>query len=89
MKRPGRFDCLVEIESTTTREDVLEIFKVATKNKPLSGDIIQSVAHKIPLGATGAEITNFCREAALIALHNGSTCIGEECFDKVLFVFNK
>ena len=64
--RPGRFDRLIYVPEPdeATR---LEIFKIHTKNMPLSNDV-DIKAHCMTKGYSGADISSVCREAAMNAL---------------------
>lgn len=65
--RPGRFDRLILVPSPD-KEGRLEIFKVHTKNMPLSKDVdLNDLAGRAD-GYSGADIENLCREAGMIAL---------------------
>jgi len=66
--RPGRFDRLVLV-SPPEKEGRLEIFKIHTKNMPISDKekLISNLAEKTE-GYVGADIESFCREAAMLAL---------------------
>jgi ATP-dependent 26S proteasome regulatory subunit len=70
--RPGRFDCLIELNPPQTLEDRREILGICTRKMPLGPGAIEEMATIIPDGASGAEIDNFCREAALCALNDGA-----------------
>lgn len=66
LMRPGRFDrqIYVNVPDVKGRE---EIFKVHSRNKPLSSDInFKSLARLTP-GFTGADIENILNEAAILA----------------------
>ncbi|MFO8078502.1 MAG: CDC48 family AAA ATPase [Thermoplasmatota archaeon] len=65
--RPGRFDRLILTPSPelSARE---EIFKIHTKNMPLSSDVSLKDLSKKTDGFSGADIEALCREAAMIAL---------------------
>lgn len=64
--RPGRFDRLIYVpEPDETAR--LEIFKIHTKNMPLSNDV-DIKAHRMTKGYSGADISSVCREAAMNAL---------------------
>ena len=65
--RPGRFDRLVLIHppEKTAR---LEIFKIHTKDMPLSKDVSLEDLADFCKNYTGADIEALCREAAMIAL---------------------
>ena len=82
--RPGRFDCLVEVLPSQTISDVEAILKVCVRNMPVSESTIAEVSRLIPLGSSGAEIDNWCREAALCALNSGSDTIEPTHFQSVL-----
>ncbi len=64
--RPGRFDRLILIP-VPDEKSRLEIFKVHTKNMPLKGVNIESLAKQTE-GYVGADIESICREAAILAL---------------------
>ncbi len=65
--RPGRFDRLVLI-SIPELEERKEIFKIHTKNMPITKDVkIDDIAAKTE-GYVGADIEGVCREAAMLAL---------------------
>ena len=65
--RPGRFDKILLI-GPPIKAGRLEIFKIHTKNMPLSEDIdLNELAEKTE-GYVGADIESVCREAALMAL---------------------
>jgi transitional endoplasmic reticulum ATPase len=65
--RPGRFDRLVYL-GTPDRRGRLKIFKIHTKNTPLSKDVDLENLADITEGYVGADIESVCREAVLIAL---------------------
>lgn len=64
--RPGRFDriLLVPVPDEAAR---LKILQVHTRNMPLSGVDLESLAKRL-VGYVGADIESLCREAAMIAL---------------------
>jgi cell division protease FtsH len=85
--RPGRFDRRVVVD----RPDVKGregIFKVHTKNIPLSDDVRLDVLAKSTPGLAGADIANLVNEAALLAARQGSKAVSmlhfEEAKDKVM-----
>ncbi len=65
--RPGRFDRII---STTVpdKESRLEIFKIQTKEMPLSKDVNLDKLAERTEGYVGADIEGVCREAGLLAL---------------------
>ncbi len=64
--RPGRFDRLIYVPEPDEAA-MLEIFKIHTKNMPLSNDV-DIKAHRMMKGYSGADISSVCREAAMNAL---------------------
>jgi len=64
--RPGRFDRLIYVPEPDEAAR-LEIFKIHTKNMPLSNDVDIN-KHRITKGYSGADISSVCREAAMSAL---------------------
>jgi transitional endoplasmic reticulum ATPase len=65
--RPGRFDRLLFIPAPDF-DSRLEIFKIHTKNMPLSKDVSLNELAKTTEGFSGADISGLCREAAMLAL---------------------
>ena len=65
--RPGRFDRII-LAQAPNKKSREEIFKVHTKNMPLTKDIdLKNFAEKTE-GYTGADIESLCRESAMLAL---------------------
>jgi transitional endoplasmic reticulum ATPase len=64
--RPGRFDRLIYVPEPDEAAR-LEIFKIHTKNMPLSNDV-DIKEHRMAKGYSGADISSVCREAAMNAL---------------------
>lgn len=64
--RPGRFDRLIYVPEPDEAAR-LEIFKIHTKNMPLSNDV-DIKEHRMTKGYSGADISSVCREAAMNAL---------------------
>jgi transitional endoplasmic reticulum ATPase len=65
--RPGRFDRRIYVP-TPDPEARVEIFKIHTKGKPLSGDVdLEELAKKAEL-YTGADIAAVCNEAVMLAI---------------------
>jgi len=65
--RPGRFDRLLLV-SPPSKEGRLEIFKIHTKNMPLSRDVDLNKLAEVSEGYVGADIESLVREAAMLAL---------------------
>ncbi len=68
--RPGRFDRLIYVPEPDEAAR-LEIFKIHTKNMPLSNDV-DIKEHRMTKGYSGADISSVCREAAMNALRRDS-----------------
>jgi transitional endoplasmic reticulum ATPase len=65
--RPGRFDRLILIR-TPDEKTRLEIFKIHTRNMPLTKDVNLKDLSKMTDNYSGADIEALCREAAMIAV---------------------
>ncbi|RZN14718.1 MAG: AAA family ATPase [Methanosarcinales archaeon] len=65
--RSGRFDRMVLLESPS-KTGRFEIFKIHTRNTPLSSDVDFEELKEITEGYTGADIEAVCREAVMLAL---------------------
>jgi transitional endoplasmic reticulum ATPase len=65
--RSGRFDLLFELPAPDekTRE---EIFRIHTKNKPLSKDVDLERLAKETEGRVGSDIEFICRKASMLAI---------------------
>jgi len=67
--RPGRFDRLL-LTPAPDKKSRFEIFKIHTKEMPLSKDVsLEELAEKTE-GFSGADIEGLCREAAMLALRS-------------------
>lgn len=87
--RPGRFDALIEVKPTQNINDIKEILTVCTRKMPLEEDVINEVSKIIQIGSTGAEIDNYCREAALLALKEGKTVVSVKHFQSIINKYRK
>ncbi|RLG95963.1 AAA family ATPase [Candidatus Bathyarchaeota archaeon] len=65
--RPGRIDRMIYV-SEPDEEARYQIFRIHTKNMPLSEDVDLRKLASLTKGYSGADIESVCREAALIAL---------------------
>lgn len=65
--RPGRFDRLIYVPQPDEKSR-LEIFKIYTKNMPLTKDVDVSHLATVTKNYSGADIQALCREAAMQAL---------------------
>ncbi len=85
--RPGRFDRLVLIP-VPDKEARLDIFKIHTKNMPLSKDIDLKHFADMTENYSGADIESLCREAAMLAIRENEKAnkIKKIHFDKALEV---
>jgi len=80
--RPGRFDRLIYVPSPDI-DSLKEIFKIHSRDMPLSRDVdIEDLARK-GQGYSGADIEAICREAAMTALRQDidSTEVSRRDFD--------
>ncbi len=68
VKRPGRFDRVVEVGLPAT-SDRLEILRVHASKRPLGDDIDLERLAAITVGYSGADLANLLNEAAIIAVH--------------------
>jgi cell division protease FtsH len=73
--RPGRFDRHITVDRPTLKGRQ-EIFKVHTRNVPLSDDVDLERLARGTVGLTGADIQNLVNEAAL-----GATRLGKDMVD--------
>jgi cell division protease FtsH len=79
--RPGRFDRHVTVDRPTWKGR-LEILKVHTRNKPMADDVdLEGIARKMT-GMTGADLSNLCNEAALLATRENKNKIDKTDFDR-------
>jgi transitional endoplasmic reticulum ATPase len=65
--RPGRFDLIIELPMPDERARY-EIFKVHTREKPVTKDISLEELAKMTEGFTGADIEAVCNRAAILAI---------------------
>jgi len=65
--RPGRFDRLIFVPPPDKKARI-EIFKVHTRNMPLSDDVDFEYLATVTEGYSGADIEGICREAGLNAM---------------------
>jgi cell division protease FtsH len=87
VRRPGRFDRVVEV-GMPTAADRLEILKVHASKRPLDTDVDLQELSTLTVGYSGAELANLLNEAAILAVHSGSAVIGrahlDQARDKIL-----
>jgi transitional endoplasmic reticulum ATPase len=69
LMRPGRFDRHIKVDNPN-EEGRLAIFKVHTKNMPLSDNVKLDKLAKETEGYVGADIESVCREAAMLTLRD-------------------
>ncbi|VVB86749.1 VCP-like ATPase [uncultured archaeon] len=65
--RPGRFDMILEV-SPPGKNELLQIFKVHTRQKPLGPDVDDKALIKQMAGLTGADVSHICMQAAMLAI---------------------
>ena len=87
VRRPGRFDRVVEV-GMPTAADRLEILKVHAAKRPLDKDVDLQQLSTLTVGYSGAELANLLNEAAIIAVHEDSAVISrahlDQARDKIL-----
>lgn len=87
VRRPGRFDRVVEVPLPTLA-DRLEILRIHATRAPLTPDVDMDVIARLTPGYSGAELANLLNEAALVAVHADETMITaahiEQARDKIL-----
>src|SRR5687767_14572217 len=87
VRRPGRFDRVVEV-GMPTAADRLEILKVHAAKRPLDTDVDLQQLSTLTVGYSGAELANLLNEAAILAVHAESTVITrahlDQARDKIL-----
>jgi len=69
LMRPGRFDRIVSTP-VPNKEGRLAIFKIHTKNMPITKDVNLEVLAEKTEGYVGSDIEGLCREAAMLALRD-------------------
>ncbi len=67
LRRPGRFDREIEI-GVPKQEARLQIFKIHTRNMPITKDVDLQELARISHGFVGADIEALCKEAAMNVL---------------------
>ena len=75
VKRPGRFDRVVEV-GMPTRADRLEILRVHAARRPLAPDVDLEELAASTVGFSGADLAQLLNEAAILAVQAGSSRIG-------------
>lgn len=77
VRRPGRFDRIVEVQLPTVR-DRLEILKIHASKAPLADDVDLERLAQLTVGHSGADLANLLNEAAIIAVQSESSLIYAE-----------
>jgi cell division protease FtsH len=87
VRRPGRFDRVVEVPLPTA-SDRLEILKIHAAKSPLGPDVDLERLAQLTVGHSGADLANLLNEAAIIAVNDDSETITnahvEQARDKIL-----
>ena len=78
--RPGRFDRQIYVGAPDIkgREEILHVH---LKNKPIGPDVEPKAIAQATAGFTGADLENFCNEAALMAAKKGKKAITQADID--------
>ena len=77
VRRPGRFDRIVEVQLPTVR-DRLEILRIHASKAPLADDVDLERLAQLTVGHSGADLANLLNEAAIIAVQSESALISAE-----------
>ena len=81
--RTGRLDLSLYVPPPDEKSR-LEIIKILTKKMPLTNDVkLQEIAIATQ-NFTGADLTDLCREAAVLAMRNNSSKISSQDFANCL-----
>ena len=87
VRRPGRFDRVVEV-ALPTHVDRLEILKIHAGKKKLASDVDLDRLAGLTVGHSGADLANLLNEATIIAVHEESETISaahiEQARDRIL-----
>ncbi|HEY0970245.1 MAG TPA: AAA family ATPase [Gemmatimonadales bacterium] len=87
VRRPGRFDRVVEVPLPTAA-DRLDILKIHARKAPLGPDVDLERLALLTVGHSGAELANLLNEAAILAVQDDSATIDsrhiEAARDKIL-----
>lgn len=87
VRRPGRFDRVVEVPLPTAA-DRLEILRIHAAKTPLNADVDLERLAQLTVGHSGADLANLLNEAALIAVNDDCESITnahiEQARDKIL-----
>jgi cell division protease FtsH len=74
VRRPGRFDRVVEVALPTASER-LDILRVHAGRRPLASDVDLERLAGVTIGYSGAELANLLNEAAILAVHEEESLI--------------
>jgi cell division protease FtsH len=77
VRRPGRFDRVVEVGLPTTR-DRQQILRIHARTAPLADDVDLERLAALTVGYSGAELANLLNEAAIYAVQAESEAITNE-----------
>jgi cell division protease FtsH len=77
VRRPGRFDRIVEVQLPTVR-DRLEILRIHAAKAPLADDVDLERLAQLTVGHSGADLANLLNEAAIIAVQSDCLLISAE-----------
>jgi len=81
--RPGRLDQIVYVGPPDELAR-LEILRITSRSMPLAADIVLDGIAQSTKNFSGADLVALCREAGVLALHNGSDVISSANFADAL-----
>jgi len=86
VRRPGRFDRVVEV-GLPTQVDRAEILRIHAAKTPIADDVDMERLAALTVGYSGADLANLLNEAAIFAVHERSDAITnahlEQARDKI------
>ena len=83
LMRPGRFDRVVRVD-LPDKDARMQILQIHTNNKPLGEDVELNQIAKDTFGFSGAHLESVANEAAILALREKSSCIGQKHFQEAV-----
>jgi cell division protease FtsH len=87
VRRPGRFDRVVEVGMPTTA-DRLSILRIHAASRPLAADVDLGRLAALTVGYSGADLANLLNEATIFAVHAGGSEVAaahvEQARDKIM-----
>jgi cell division protease FtsH len=87
VRRPGRFDRVVEV-ALPSQADRREILRIHAQKKKIAADVDLERLAALTVGHSGADLANLLNEAAIFAMHEGCDTINaahiEQARDRIM-----